>query len=51
MAGFYYFAQCLACMGHMSLIINDLLACYFVIVISVVGAVITVLGQFDLADV
>ena len=35
----------------MSLIINDSLACYFVIVISVVGATIIVLGQFDLADV
>ena len=35
----------------MSLIINDSLAYYFVIVISVVGAIIIVLGQFNLADV
>ena len=40
-ADFYYFARhCLACMGHMSLIINDLLAYYFVIAISAIGAVI-----------
>ena len=35
----------------MSLTINDSLACYFVIVINVVGAIIIVLGQFNLADV
>ena len=35
----------------MSLIINDSLAYYFVIVISVVGAIIVVLEQFNLADV